>query len=244
MPRQPRLVVPTIPHHITQRGNYKQTVFEEHRDFNLYCKWLDEYARKYNLEILAYCLMPNHVHFIAIPGLMNSLARTFNNAHMRYSQYLNKKRGQTGHVWQSRFYSCLLSPTHLYRAIRYVENNPVRARIVKRPEEYIWSSARFHLNRDRNSLVHLADPTEIKGMIGEIESWEQYLNEDDSKMVEEIREKTKRGYPVGPDIFVKKVERKFKRSFVCLKPGRPTKKSVKKKGAVPILRHGISQKIH
>ena len=118
MPRIARVVIKDCPHHITQRGNYKQIVFSEHNDYQKYIEWLSDYCQKHKLTILGYCLMPNHVHFIAIPHQTDSLAKTFNNCHMRYSQYYNKKNNATGHLWQGRFFSCALDEKHLYEAIR------------------------------------------------------------------------------------------------------------------------------
>jgi putative transposase len=105
MPRQARIVIPKIPHHVTQRGNYRQGVFEEEGDYNLYCTWMGQYADTYGLDILAYCLMSNHVHFIVVPREAESLARVFNTLHMRYAQYINRRSGARGHLWQGRFYS-------------------------------------------------------------------------------------------------------------------------------------------
>ena len=145
MPRQSRLVIPDIPHHIVQRGNYKQEIFQRESDFKIYCQWFKEYSEKYCLETYAYCLMTNHVHFIVVPRTEDGLARVFNTLHMRYAQYINKRKGVTGHLWQGRFFSCLLDETHLYRAIRYVERNPVRAKMTSEAWGYKWSSASEHI---------------------------------------------------------------------------------------------------
>lgn len=101
MPRRPRLVIPHLTYHITQRGNYRQKVFDSDKDYKRYSEWINNYARDYGLDIPAYCLMSNHVHFIAIAQNENAMARTFNTVHMRYAQYLNRKR---------RKGRCLLSP--------------------------------------------------------------------------------------------------------------------------------------
>jgi putative transposase len=153
MPRISRAVAVGYPHHITQRGNYRQVVFEEKDDYVQYLKWLTEYCKRYFLKIWAYCLLSNHVHFIAVPLENNSLAKTFNTLHMRYAQYFNKKKEAKGHLWQGRFYSCILDERRLYAAIRYVENNPVRAKIVERPDEYQWSSARSHIYKEDNPVL-------------------------------------------------------------------------------------------
>ena len=155
MPRSARIVIPDIPHHITQRGNYQQEVFDNNDNYKQYCEWINEYAQKNSVDILAYCLMGNHVHFIVIPKKENSLAKLFNTTHMRYSQYLNKERGMKGHLWQGRFYSCLLDDAHLYRAIRYVENNPVRAKMVKNAWDYEYSSAKDHTDMRNKPLIRI-----------------------------------------------------------------------------------------
>ena len=216
MPRQPRLVIPTLPHHITQRGNYRQIVFEKKEDYLKYCEWFREYSQKYGLEVIAFCLMDNHVHFIAVPKEEDSLARTFNAVHMRYSQYKNKKRRVCGHLWQGRFYSCVLDGKHLYRAIRYVERNPVRARIVKLAWEYEWSSARWHIGTDAHEIIYLNRTTMI-----DRNQWREYLTEEDDKMTADIRLKTQRGLVVGTEEFINQWERKLNRSLACLDPGRP-----------------------
>jgi len=141
MPRHSRIVIPDIPHHVTQRGNYRQPIFDSDSDYEKYSSWFNEYAVRYRLEVLAYCLMSNHVHFIVVPSKEETLARVFNTVHMRYAQYVNKRLKATGHLWQGRFFSCILDDKHLYRAIRYVENNPVRIKVVKKAWLYKWSSA-------------------------------------------------------------------------------------------------------
>lgn len=137
MPRIARVVVSEYPHHIIQRGNYRQNVFLDESDKRQYLSLIAEYSQKYHLKILAYCLMDNHVHFIGIPKNGNSMAKTFSVAHTLYSQYFNKKMKVSGHLWQGRFYSCVLDESHLIAAGRYVEQNPVRAGIVKKPVEYV-----------------------------------------------------------------------------------------------------------
>jgi len=136
MPRIARAVAVGYPHHITQRGNYCQIVFEKDEDYLQYLEWLKLYSKRYSLKIWAYCLMQNHVHFIAVPMEPDSLAKAFNTLHMRYSQYINMRNKSAGHLWQGRFFSCVLDERHLYSGIRYIENNPVRARIATRAEEY------------------------------------------------------------------------------------------------------------
>ncbi len=160
--------------------------------------------------------MTNHVHFIVIPKQEDSLAKLFNNTHMRYSQYFNKQRGLKGHLWQGRFYSCVLDDVHLYRTIRYIENNPVRAKIVKKAWEYKWSSAPDHIGKRKKPLIKLK-------AIRYIDNWKEYLQENDPELTKDIRIKTNRGLVVGTDKFIKKLEKRLNRSLECLSQGRPRK---------------------
>ena len=220
MPRIARTVVAGCPHHITQRGNYKQKTFSCRADYEKYLHWLSEYCKKYKLIILAFCLMRNHVHFISIPQELDSLSKTFNTCHMRYSQYYNKKNRNIGHLWQGRFYSCALDEGHLYEAIRYVENNPVRAKIVKRAEEWEWSSAKFHLNKEKGIL----ELGKIEEYV-DIANWGQYLTEKEDKgIIDKLKANTSTGRPSGSDSFVIKLEKALGRRLRPLPEGRPRAK--------------------
>jgi putative transposase len=114
---------------------------------------LEEHGAEAGLRMLAYCLMPNHVHLVVVPERMDSLGVVFRRVHGRYAQYLNVRRGRSGHLWQNRFFSCALDGNHLSVALRYVERNPVRAGLVAEAESYTWSSARAHLTGKRNALL-------------------------------------------------------------------------------------------
>jgi len=220
MPRIARVVIAGYPHHITQRGNYKQKTFSDDADYEQYLKWLSKYCISYKLSILAFCLMPNHVHLITIPRKEDSLARTFNTCHMRYSQYYNKKQNNRGHLWQGRFYSCVLGESHLYEAIRYVENNPVRAKIVKKAEGWEWSSAKAHLNKGKSTL----GLEKIDDYIS-VSDWKQYLVErEDEAVLSKIRSNTLTGRPSGKASFVQKIEKMFGKRLRPLPEGRPRKR--------------------
>ena len=170
-----RIVIPGIAHHVTQRGNYQQIVFEKKEDYQKYSYWINRYAKKYQVAIYSFCLMTNHVHFIVIPKDLCGLARLFNTVHMIYSQYKNNERKKTGHLWQARFYSCILSPQHFYRAARYIEMNPVRAKIVLTPRDYIWSSCRQHMGIESSPIIKTEHPGDMLGQIRDSAQW-HYLN--------------------------------------------------------------------
>jgi len=222
MARSSRIVTPNYPYHITQRGNYRQAIFENKEDRIKYLLWMDNYSQKYNLSLLAYCLMDNHVHFIAIPRQEDSLSKVFSIVHMRYSQYFNKKMSAAGHLWQGRFYSCVLDEPHLMAAILYVERNPVRSGLVKNPWDWQWSSAAFHTGRSKME-INIED---IKGILDfDIIKWEQYLSsEEPEDQIDIIRNNTKQGRPVGTAKFIEEIGAKIGRVLKTIPRGRPRKK--------------------
>ncbi len=220
MARQARFLEPQLPYHVTQRGNYKQDVFADDEDRHKYLNLLHFYSGKYHLEIWAYCLMSNHIHLIAYPENADSLSRALAVAHMNYAQYLHRKSGLVGHLWQGRFYSCALDEDHLLRAARYVEMNPVRAKLVAKPEEWEWSSARHHLGLDSSTLLETSHwPDEDT-----LAEWPSMLTAQDSEgAVEQLRRATYTGRPLGSEEWIDMLETKTGRRLRPGKPGRPRK---------------------
>jgi len=131
VPRLARIVLPGVPHHITQRGNNRQDVFFVDDDRRAYLDLLGQHAERFGLKVLGYCLMANHVHLIATPSAEESLAKAVGRTHFGYTQYVNRHHRRSGHLWQNRFYSCALDEVHLWRAMRYTERNPVRGKLVR-----------------------------------------------------------------------------------------------------------------
>lgn len=144
MPRKNRIVMPGVAHHIVQRGTRKQKTFFSTKDYSLYLKLLFKYSSEYRLEILAYCLMPNHIHLVAIPLSKESLSFAVGRTHQLYALQINKREGWQGHLWQERFFSLPLDQSHLNQCVKYVHLNPVKAGLVKTSQEYRWSSAWKH----------------------------------------------------------------------------------------------------
>ncbi|MCX6570769.1 MAG: transposase [Candidatus Aminicenantes bacterium] len=171
MPRAARIVIPGIPHHITQRGNRRQRVFFSDDDKALYLRLFSKWAEKSGLIVWAYCLMDNHVHHVAVPFKEASLAEALGQTHKAYTKVINEREGWRGFLWQGRFSSYPMDDPYLYRAMRYDELNPVRAKIVENAIEYSWSSARAHVLGEANPL--LARPP--LGMNGQ--EWAIYLRE-------------------------------------------------------------------
>jgi len=217
VPRIARIVFAGVPHHVTQRGNRRADVFWTDQDRRRYLVLLEEYAARHALEIWAYCLMTNHVHFVAVPRGIDSLARTFKPVDMRYSQYVNRTQHLTGHLWQGRPFSCPLDDAHLWAAVRYVERNPVRAGLEARAEDYPWSSAAAHCGRRTDGLI--CGSLEKRGVI---EDWRGWLAEaEDEKMVGLLRRRTRTGRPAGDAAFVARLEALAGRILAARSVGRP-----------------------
>ena len=145
MARLARLVVPGLPHHVTQRGNGGARTFFDDNDYRLYRDLLAEHCREAAVEVWAWCLMPNHVHLILVPAGDDGLRRALARTHRRYAGIIQARRKRTGHFWQGRFGSVVMDEGHLAAAVRYLSLNPVRARLVVRAQEWRWSSVRAHL---------------------------------------------------------------------------------------------------
>ena len=220
MPRKARVVLPGTAHHVIQRGNYQQVVFQREADFRTYLYLIANNAAQHQIKIHAFCLMSNHVHFIVTPADKNNLAEFFRIVHVRYSHYKNLQWQRSGQLWQGRFYSCVLSETHLLRAVRYVEMNPVRAKLVQYPWEYFWSSSRQHLEIEASPIVPTDLPDDFLKLNVNHGNWRQYLMEDDAEMIKEMRENTKKGLAVGPADFITQMENRFGISLRKQKPGR------------------------
>lgn len=214
MARMPRVVVPDYPHHVTQRGNRCQRTFFSGGDYRKYLKLLSEARREADADIWAYCLMPNHVHLIVVPSEPDSLARLFRNSHRRYSGYINLRQGWRGHLWQERFHSCVMDECHLISAVRYVELNPVRASLCKRPEDWPWSSVHAHITGLDDGLVSVAP------LLSRIGNWLEYLSmESDDERIHAIRRHTRTGRPAGGDKFLTQLEATSGRQLRKAKPG-------------------------
>src|SRR5436190_5262520 len=155
MARLARVVVPGVPHHVTQRGNRRGQVFFSDDDYRLYLSLVAETAGRSGTEVWAYCLMPNHVHFIMTPSHEDGLRATFSEAHRRYTNWINARLCTTGHLWQGRFASAPMDERHLLAAIRYIAMNPVRAALATRAEDWPWSSVRAHLSGRDGKLVRV-----------------------------------------------------------------------------------------
>jgi len=221
MPRIARIVIPGLPHHVTQRGNHRQEVFLREEDRTIYLDLLQRQAAMHSLALLGYCLMTTHVHHLAVPALESSLARAVGMTHLRYTLQLNARKGWQGHLWQNRFYSCPTDESYCWRALRYLELNPWRAGIVEAPEDYPWSSAAVHLGL--RPAPPWLDMT-LWSAIWNPDTWRAFLFGDDAaEDLPILRSATALGRPLGASSFLDRLEAQTGQRLRAGKPGRPKK---------------------
>ena len=214
MARLARIVIPGLPHHVTQRGNRREAIFFEDGDHEVYLDLLAEQARKAAVAVWAYCLMPNHVHLILKPAHSGDLGHAVGEAHRRYTNFINARGRWTGHLFQSRFASVVLDDLHLIRAVRYVSLNPVRARLVARAEDWKWSSARAHLAGIDDALVA------VQPVLDRIPHLKALLEADADEDFSDLRHAETTGRPLGTPDFVDELEKILGRPIARRAPGR------------------------
>ena len=154
MARQPRLVLPGVALHVIQRGNNRSLCFRSGSDQALYLCFLREFSAKFECQVHAYCLMPNHVHLLMTPALGDACAAMMRDLGQRYVRHFNRRYGRTGTLWEGRFRSCVAdSADYVLACYRYIELNPVRAGLAQRPEHYEWSSHAVNIGRRTDRLI-------------------------------------------------------------------------------------------
>jgi len=213
-----RVVVPGVPHHVTQRGARRNDVFYCEDDYALYASLLSEFCRKRGTEIWAYCLMTNHVHLVMVPSSEDGLRASLGEAHRRYTRHINQRERCRGHLWQERFHSFPMDENYLLAAVRYVEMNPVHANMANRAEDHVWSSARAHLAGKDDGLV------KVQPMLDRVSNWREYLDSAlDGTTVDILRKHSNTGRPLGDESFLAMLEQKAGRVLRPLQQGRKKK---------------------
>lgn len=219
MARLARIVVPDVPHHVTQRGNRRQPVFFGEEDHAAYRALVAAACRANDVRCVAWCLMINHVHLILIPSDTDGLRAALAEAHRRYSLRINAAQGWTGYLWQGRFASYPMDDAHLMTAIRYVERNPVEAGLVTRAEEWRWSSARAHVSGEGDGL------TDLGATAGLHRDWRAMLRDgleagdgEDGQLAA-LEASLRTGRPLGDAGFVERLEGLTGRVLARQRPG-------------------------
>lgn len=226
MPRIARVCAINYPHHITQRGNNRETVFFDDEDRKFYLRILSKYSDEWDFEIWAYCLMTNHVHILVVPRKEGSLAKGIGITNLVYTQYFNRRYDRSGRLWQNRFFSTIIErEPYLWAVARYIERNPVRVDIVKKAEDYHWSSAKAHVLRAKDNILS----GDIWLKESEMNAYHQFLRKEDNEIDNFIRKITSTGRPLGREEFIKNIGRIMGRVILTKGVGRPKKsRGVKK----------------
>ena len=233
MPRMGRAVLPDYPHHIIQRGHNRQVVFAEAGDFERYLETLADFKDIYGVKVYAWCLMTNHVHLLVAPENMAGLGQLMKRLAGRQTRYHNRLEGRTGTLWESRYKSSPVdSDGYLLACARYIELNPVRARMVALPEEYPWSSCRYRLGHahceglDFDPCYLALGTTDEERRLRYSEFLRTAIPEGEWSL---IREAVQRGQLTGTDRFVAQVETILGKRIENRSRGRPPK--------IPLVQH-------
>jgi putative transposase len=208
MGRYRRIILPDYPHHVVQRGSRRGRLFFSGSDHTTYLSLLSRLCPKFGVEIWAYCLMPNHTHFMSVPKSTNALSKLFRAVNHAYSLRINEREGWTGHLWQGTFKSYVMDHDYMITAARYIENNPVSAGMVERAEDYPWSSARAHFAGEDDGLVKVKPLLEFYPRWGELVHSTLPIRE-----IEAIRKHEKTGLPLGGKQFISRLEAQAGRSL-------------------------------
>ncbi len=225
MARMNRFAPVDVPIHLVQRGLKKQQTFRSENDFFAYLNWLKDYADKYQVDIHAWVLMPNHVHVLCTPTVEGGVSQMMQSLGRQYVKYFNKLYNRSGSLWEGRYRSCIVQADYyLLEVHKYIELNPVRAKITMTPDEYLWSS--YHANA-HNKTKNICKPHQEYLKLGRSEKVraKQYCRLFEQKqyqeIITEIRENTFKCLAIGDDSFKEKVQEITGRRLVSRKPGRP-----------------------
>lgn len=228
--RRARLLFAGVPQHIIQRGNNRQPTFFREEDYRRYLDWLLEAVKKYDCRIYAYVLMTNHVHLLASTERPYGLSRMMQHLGRRFVRYVNHFHHRSGTLWEGRFKASLVdTETYFLRCCRYIECNPVRARMVVHPRDYRWSSYRFHADGFRDKLLSTHEQYERLGATPDDRQRayrELFRGELDRSELSEIRDSVNRGWPLGGERFKDEVEKAMKCAARPPKRGRPSRSAM------------------
>ncbi len=225
MPRKPRFFLPDIPVHVVQRGHSREPVFFEDSDYQTYLRWLGEAACRYECAIHAYVLMTNHVHLLVTPKDKQGISRMMQYVGRRYVPYINATYGTSGSLWEGRYKASLIhDEAYLLTCMRYIELNPVRARMVKGPAGYRWSSYRANAEGKPDTLLtpHVLYLALAKSQSDRLAVYKALFRAHlDEVELEEVRAAWQTGTPLGNEAFKRQIEQKLQTKVGQNRRGRP-----------------------
>ena len=218
MPRIARIVVPGLPHHVTQRGNHRAAIFFGEADYRLYRDLLAIESRRAAVAVWGWCLMPNHVHLILTPAEPQGLAQALARTHRRYAAVINARALRTGHLFQERFSSAPMDEDHLIAAWRYVSLNPLRAGLVRDLADWPWSSLSAHLGGTDDGLTDVAPARQ------RVPRFADLLESDPADPAFRVfRTAEAIGRPLASESFTRALEERLGRKLLPRKRGRKVK---------------------
>ncbi len=225
MPRKPRMYIPGIPAHVVQRGNNREPCFFSDDDYRYYRQCLEKGLKRYRVQCHAYCLMTNHVHLLLTPSDETGISRMMALLGKNYVMYINKTYRRTGTLWEGRHKSSLIdADNYLLGCYRYIEMNPVRAGMVRKPDNYAWSSYGWHAWGRIDDLISDHDLYHALGKVSAArckayrELFSVNLSDDD---VDQINHAWDCNYPLGNDRFKETIEKTLQRQIGYAQRGRP-----------------------
>jgi len=227
MPRQPRLEIAGLPHHVVQRGVDRQAVFFDHQSYLTYLHLLAAYAHNFEVSVHSWCLMTNHIHLLLTPSVPGTLSRMMQHLNRRYVQQINARFTRSRHLWAGRFKASVVGEQrYLLSCMRYIELNPVRAGMVDHPQAYTWSSWHANVGERKSRLVtpHL----EYLALgASDAERWARYralvLRDEDAAVTCQLREATQQNVTFGSTRFAQQISAMLGREVMPKPRGRPRK---------------------
>lgn len=201
MARLARVVLPGLPHHVTQRGNGRQQTFYSDADYALYRKLLREHCQRADVAVWSWVLMPNHVHLVLVPSDEDGLRRALAPLHRAYAGYIHTRLGRSGHFWQGRFGCVAMDEAHAQAAILYGLLNPVRAGLVGRALDWRWSSVQALIGARADSVTDVAA---VRARLPDLE--QRLAAGEEADASERLRKAESVGRPIGNAAFLERVE--------------------------------------
>jgi len=223
MARLPRFVIPGQPQHVIVRGINREAIFYKYNDYEFYLEKLKYACERYHCQLHAYVLMTNHVHLLLTPKTESSIGKTIQSVGRYYVQYFNYHYERTGTLWEGRYKATLIdSETYLLTCYRYIELNPVRAKMADHPSEYPWSSYRYHaIGESNNNIV----PHKLYLALSKKAEDRQkayralFRSRLPEQVLDEIRESTNKAWVLGSSRFKQQIEKKLNRRTMPLPRG-------------------------
>jgi putative transposase len=229
MPRQSRFLLPEVATHITQRGHNGGDCFHREGDYLVYLLHLRELAEKHACAVHAYCLMTNHVHLLLSPSSVRACSGLMRDLGQRYVQYFNRRYGRIGTLWQGRYWANVVeSSRYVLGCYRYIERNPVDAKMVSAPRDYPWSSVAANTGQRAEAWItpHVEHAALGNDDANRYVNYLGMVNEPlDADLVRQIRESRDSGYPLASDRFKAELAARLGRKMEPGRPGRPERRA-------------------